>query len=119
EPDEPEAFESAGCSSTSAPSSALKAMFRDIARAVHPDATPGAETDERTRYRRHSLMAEANRAYAERDEDRLRLILRAWELDPDFMPGADPEADQARVQRRAAALSARLVEIDVEFSDLR
>jgi hypothetical protein len=27
-------------------------------------------------------MAEANRAYAERDEDRLRLILHAWQHDP-------------------------------------
>jgi hypothetical protein len=44
-------------------------MFQDVARAVHPDALPDAQHDERTRYRRHSLMAEANRAYAERDED--------------------------------------------------
>ena len=52
EPDEPDdagTSESAGCASTSAPSSALKAMFRDVARAVHPDAAPAAQTDERTR----------------------------------------------------------------------
>jgi hypothetical protein len=40
-----------------APSGDLKRMFRDVARAVHPDALPDAQHDERTRYRRHSLMA--------------------------------------------------------------
>jgi hypothetical protein len=119
EPDEPGTSESAGCSSTSAPSSALKAMFRDIARAVHPDAAPAAHTDERTRYRRHSLMAEANRAYAERDEDRLRLILRAWKLDEDAAVCADPEAERARLHRRAAALTERLAALDADFDDLR
>ena len=122
EPDDPDdsgASESAGCSSTSAPSSALKAMFRDIARAVHPDAAPAAQTDERTRYRRHSLMAEANRAYAERDEDRLRLILRAWKLDEDAAMCADPEAERARLHRRAAALTERLAALDADFDDLR
>jgi hypothetical protein len=115
----PATLEPAGCSSTSAPSNALKAMFRDIARAVHPDAAPAAHTDERTRYRRHSLMAEANRAYAERDEDRLRLILRAWKLDEDAATCADPEAERARLHRRAAAFTERLAALDADFDALR
>lgn len=108
----------AGCGPASAPSGDLKAMFRDLARAVHPDAGH-ADVDERTRFRRHSLMAEANRAYAERDEDRLRLILRAWELDPDFTVSNDPDEERARLPRRAAALTSRLVEIEAAFADLR
>lgn len=106
------------CGPASTPSGDLKKMFRDIARAVHPDrAHP--DVDERTRYRRHSLMAEANRAFAEQDEDRLRLILRAWELDPDFAASNDPGQERARLPRRAAALTSRLVAIEREFGDIR
>src|SRR4051812_1842833 len=46
-----------------APSDTLKRVFRDVAKAIHPDLA----LDEPARCRRHSLMAEANRAYAERD----------------------------------------------------
>jgi DNA-binding transcriptional MerR regulator len=64
-------------------------------------------------------MAEANRAYAERDEDRLRLILRAWKLDEDAALCSDPEAERARLQRRAAALTERLAALDADFAALR
>ena len=64
-------------------------------------------------------MAEANRAYAERDEDRLRLILRAWKLDEDAAVCADADAERARLQRRAAALTEHLAELDAEFDDLK
>jgi hypothetical protein len=112
--------EAAPCSPASASSDDLKRMFRDVAKAVHPDRADH-HLDERTRYRRHSLMAEANRAYAERDADRLRLILHAWHLnnDNDAATADDPEAEQTRLQRRAASMAARLVEIDAEFADLR
>jgi len=71
-----EAFQ---CSNRSEPSDDLKKVFRDVARTIHPDlAMDGPEWN-----RRHSLMAEANRAYAERDADRLRLILHAWHNDPE------------------------------------
>jgi len=111
--------ELAGCGAASAPSDVLKQMFRDVARAVHPDLSSHADVDERTRFRRHSLMAEANRAYAERDEDRLRLILHAWQHDPGFVAGDDPVAEHERLKRRASRLNTRLVEIESEFADLR
>jgi hypothetical protein len=102
------------CSNRSAPSRDLRRMFRDLAKAVHPDRAP----DDRARYRRHSLMAEANRAYAERDEDRLRLILRAWERSPESVFGDDDESESLRIKRRIAELEERLVAIDAEIHEL-
>ncbi|MEZ5320098.1 MAG: J domain-containing protein [Vicinamibacterales bacterium] len=118
----------AGCSNRGAPSADLKRVFRDLAKAVHPDRA--AKLGEAARYRRHSLMAEANRAYAERDEDRLRLILRAWERSTGDEPGG-PDEDHGfegagaagwparSIERRIAWLDDRLIAIDAEFADLR
>jgi hypothetical protein len=107
--------DASSCSNRSAPSSDLKAMYRNLAKTIHPDLA----LDEPARWRRHSLMAEANRAYAERDADRLRLILHAWERSPESVLGDDPEADQSRVHRRIAQIEDRLLAIDAEFTDLR
>jgi hypothetical protein len=115
EPSDADAALVSGCSTRSAPSPDLKRVFRDLAKAIHPDrAADGAE-----RFRRHSLMAEANRAYAERDEDRLRLILRAWERHPGLTLDRDPDAARWRARRRVAEIEERLIAIDVEFADLR
>lgn len=103
------------CGNRSAPSSNLKRMFRDLAKTIHPDLA----RDEPARCRRHSLMAEANRAYAERDEDRLRLILRVWERSPEAIIGHDPEANRLRLERRVAELGERLLELEAELADLR
>ena len=107
--------DSASCTNRAAPSDGLKKIFRDLAKSIHPDLA----MDEPARWRRHSLMADANRAYAERDEDRLRLIMRAWERSPDSVPDDDPEADRRRVERRIAAIDERLIAIEAELSDLR
>jgi len=55
-------------------SDAVRKLFRDVAKAIHPDLAG----DDLARDRRHSLMIEANRAYALGDEEQLRLILQAW-----------------------------------------
>ena len=111
----PDAATCDACINRSVPSVDLKRMFRDVAKAIHPDRA----RDDAARYRRHSLMAEANRAYAERDEDRLRLILHAWQRSPDAVVGDAPEAHALRLRRRMAELDDRLVGIEVEFTDLR
>ena len=99
------------CSNRSQPSDELKKMFRDVAKSIHPDlAVAGPEWN-----RRHSLMAEANRAYAERDADRLRLILHAWQNDPDSIADDEPNA----TPRRIALLEQELVVIAAEFVELR
>jgi len=106
--------EEVSCGGQATTSDLLKKVFRDVARNIHPDRAP----DEAGRLRRHSLMAEANRAYAERDADRLLLILRRWERSPDSVPDDDPDAERRRIQRRIVALEERLVVIDAEFVEL-
>lgn len=96
-------------------SSDIKAIYRNLAKTIHPDLA----LDEPARWRRHSLMAEANRAYAERDEDRLRLILSTWERSPESVLGDGEEADQSRIRRRISLIEDRLLAIDAEFADLR
>ena len=105
----------AACGEHGAPSDILKRVFRDVARNIHPDRAP----DEAARMRRHSLMAEANRAYAERDHDRLLFILRRWERSPDAVSADDPDAERLRRQRRIAEIEDQLAEIDAEFVELR
>lgn len=117
---DPDADETGGlvdatCANRSAPSDDLKRVFRDLAKAIHPDLA----SDDAARRRRHALMAEANRAYAERDEDRLRLIQRAWERHPEAVIDESPGADRRRTLRLISEIEERLVAIGGEFADLR
>lgn len=85
-------------------SDAVRKLFRDVAKTIHPDLA----RDEVTRDRRHSLMAEANRAYAMGDEDRLRRILETWTNSPEAVQGSDPEAERLRLIRRIAEVEEQL-----------
>jgi len=85
-------------------SDAVRKLFRDVARTIHPDLAP----DDVTRDRRHSLMVEANRAYALGDEERLRAILETWERSPEAVRGSDPEATRLRLARRIAEIEEQL-----------
>ncbi|HEY1910024.1 MAG TPA: hypothetical protein VGG73_03830 [Vicinamibacterales bacterium] len=85
-------------------SDAVRALFRDVAKAIHPDLA----LDESTRDRRHALMVEANRAYASGDAEQLRQILQAWERSPEAVPGNDPEATRLRLARRVVQIEEHL-----------
>ncbi len=61
------------------PSRNLKQLYREAAKSFHPDLV----TDEKERERRHRFMAEANRAFHDRNEDRLRDILSEWKCSLD------------------------------------
>jgi uncharacterized coiled-coil protein SlyX len=86
---------------------AVRKLFRDVAKAIHPDLAGDAET----RDRRHSLMVEANRAYALGDEEQLRLILQMWERSPDAVQGTDREAMRLRLVRRIAQIEEQLEQL--------
>jgi hypothetical protein len=94
-------------------SDAVRKLFRDVAKTIHPDLA-----DDHTRDRRHALMIEANRAYALGDEERLRMILEAWERSPESVPGEGADAARLRLERRIAQLDEQLVVVAGELADL-
>jgi hypothetical protein len=96
-------------------SDAARKLFRDVAKAIHPDLA----RDEATRDRRHTLMIEANRAYAQGDEEQLRVILDAWERSPDAVQGSDPEAMRLRLVRRVAQIEEQLDMLGLDLAALR
>jgi len=83
---------------------AIRKLFRDVAKAIHPDLAE----DDLARDRRHALMVEANRAYALGDEEQLRLILQAWEKSPESVKGTDQQAIRSRLERRLAQIEEQL-----------
>ena len=83
---------------------AIRKLFRDVAKAIHPDLTQDAVA----RDRRHSLMIEANRAYAIGDEEQLRAILQAWERSPEAVQGTDQGAMRLRLVRRIDQIEEQL-----------
>jgi hypothetical protein len=95
-------------------SDAVRKLFRDVAKAIHPDLA-----DDHTRDRRHTLMIEANRAYALGDEHRLRLILEAWQNSPEAVSGSNAEADRLRLVRRIAQVEEQLEACAGELADLK
>jgi hypothetical protein len=96
-------------------SDSVRKLFRDVAKIIHPDLA----NDEHTRDRRHTLMAEANRAYALGDEERLRWILDAWERSPEAVQGADPVATRERIMRRIAQIEQQLDAFADEFAEMQ
>ena len=89
---------------------AIRKLFRDVAKAIHPDLAE----DDAARDRRHALMVEANRAYALGDEEQLRLILQAWERSPESVKGSDQEAMRLRLERRIAQIEQLLARLDAD-----
>jgi hypothetical protein len=96
-------------------SDAVRRLFRDVAKAIHPDL--GGE--DVARDWRHSLMVEANRAYALGDEERLRWILQAWERSPEAVQGDDPESARVRLVRRIAQMEEQLAAFTSELAALK
>jgi hypothetical protein len=96
-------------------SDAVRKLFRDVAKAIHPDLAG----DDHTRDRRHTLMIEANRAYLLGDEQRLRFILEAWKNSPEAVSGSDGEAVRERLTRRIAQIEEQLEACASELADVK
>lgn len=96
-------------------SDAVRKLFRDVAKAIHPDLAH----DEEARSRRHALMIEANKAYAMGDGEQLRHILAAWERSPEAVQGSDRDAARARLTRRIAQLEEQVTMLARDLEELR
>ena len=96
-------------------SDAVRKLFRDVAKAIHPDLAD----DDEARDRRHALMIEANRAYALGDEEQLRAILTAWERSPEAVTGTDLEASRLRLERRIAQVEEQIALVTAELASLK
>lgn len=94
---------------------AVRKLFREVAKAIHPDLAG----DEDARGRRHSLMIEANRAYALGDEEQLRSILQAWERSPEAVQGTGDEAMRLRLVRRIAQIEEQLGRLAGELAAMQ
>ena len=94
------------------PSAELRALYREVAKQVHPDLA----TDEADRQKREHLMAEANAAYLRGDADALRRILEEYESSPESVRGAGIAADLVRVIRQIGQVRSRLSKIELEIA---
>ena len=97
------------------PTENLKKLYREVAKRIHPDLAE----NEIELLRRQQLMAEANRAYEENDDTRLRAILTEWENSPEAVKGDSHGAKLVRVIRKIAQAEARLSAIDLETAQLK
>jgi hypothetical protein len=111
----PAPADTSGGSAPRLTSDAVRRLFKDVARAVHPDLAQ----DDLGRDRRHRLMVEANRAYELGDAERLRWILDQWHRSPEAVPGDDLAAARLRLERRLTQLEEQIDACAIELSELR
>ncbi len=105
---------SAGQLETFEASPELRALFRDVAKRIHPDLAEGH--DELAR--RTQLMAEANAAYQRGDAARLEQIVLEWNSAQETVRGDGLAADLVRVIRKIAQVRRRLDIIEGEITCL-
>ena len=97
------------------PTESLKRLFREVAKRIHPDLA----MNDADRAQRQKLMAEANLAYENGDEAKLRSILADWESSPDTVKGEGVGAELVRAIRKIAQIERRLAEIEDATQQLR
>ena len=110
--DDPDALRQAAAEAPREIPEELKKLYRQVAKAVHPDYA--ADDDERPL--RERAMAEANAAYEVGDVERLKAILENWESRPEAVSGDGTGADLVRAIRAAAVVEARLAELAAELA---
>lgn len=87
----------------------LKALYRRVARTVHPDlASSDAERDFR-----HDFMVELNAAYRRGDDTRMLQLMVEWERQADAVPLEGVPEQLVRVTRTIAAMRTRIAALEL------
>lgn len=92
------------------PTAEARKAYHEMARSIHPDLVLDAGEKER----RHSLMAELNRAYSSGDQERLRKLAENLRVSPEAVTGGTIGDQLVRAIRQIAQIQKRLVEIGEE-----
>lgn len=96
-------------------SESLRELYKTAAKRLHPDLARDA-ADQRVRER---LMTEANLAYAEGDEARLRAIVEEYDSSPDTVIGTDVAAELVRAIRRISLVTKTIRQIEIAIAELK
>ncbi len=97
------------------PSERLKKLYREIAKSFHPDLAG----DEQERAKYQQIMAEANQAYKNGDEQLLEKIFTQGKHSPESIKGVGTGVDLVRVIRKIAKIEARLEQIASELETIK
>ena len=93
----------------------LKSLYRDVAKAIHPDLA-NSDSD---RARREKLMSCANRAYTEENRDALLSILKEWEQSQETTRGMNIGDELIHVIRSISRERLRIQEIEEQIEALK
>lgn len=97
------------------PSGALKSLFREVAKCIHPDFAKDADDQQR----RTRLMAEANLAYSCGDDEALRRILDDYQVSSESIQGEGIGSELIRIIRQLHQARKNIATIERELSDLK
>jgi hypothetical protein len=95
------------------PTPEARKAYHELARSIHPDLVLDANEKER----RHSLMAELNRAYSSGDQEKLKRFAVELRVSPDAVTGGTIGDELVRAIRQISQIRKRLVEIRAEIED--
>lgn len=95
------------------PTAEARKAYHELARSIHPDLVLDAGEKER----RHSLMAELNRAYSSGDQERLKKLAEDLRVSPEAVTGGALGDQLVRAIRQIAQIKKRLAEIRNEKAE--
>lgn len=98
-----------------APTPELKAIYRELAKLLHPDLA----IDEKEKKRRHTLMQQTNDAYQSGDLNALTALLDAEKNNPERVTGDDIGSALVRVIRKIAQADRRITQLEAGLNALK